>query len=314
MLLAVAALCAAQVHAQSWPSRTVRIIAPFSPGGSADTLGRLVAHKLSESLKQSFVVENRAGAGGVLGADLVAKAAPDGYTLVISGVASHVIGPALSKTAPFDAIRDFTHIALIGGPPIALVVHPSLPPKSLREFIEFTRGDVALAYASPGTGTQGHLVGELLKQSAGLNLTHIAYKGAGAAIGDLVANHVQAASMTLNTAGPQLRAGRIRALAFTSAARVADYPDVPTFRELGYPQLVSTAWFSLSGPARMPDDIARRLNIEVRRALQQPDVRERFRAEGIETADYDVAAFNRFVADEIRRWTPIVRASGAQTD
>ena len=291
----------------------MRIIAPFSPGGSADTLGRMVAQKLSESLKQSFVVENRAGAGGLLGADLAAKAAPDGYTLVISGVASHVIGPALSKAAPFDAVRDFTHIALIGGPPIALVVHPSQPARSLREFIEFTRGNVALAYASPGTGTQGHLVGELLKQSAGLNLTHIAYKGAGAAIGDLVANHVPAASMTLNTAGPQLRAGRIRALAFTSAARVADYPDVPTFRELGYPQLVSTAWFSLSGPARMPDDITRRLNAEVRRALQQPDLRERFRAEGIETADHDVAAFNRFVADEIRRWTPIVQASGAQS-
>ena len=315
VLLAMTLFPAAAVLGQAWPTKPVRIIAPFAPGGSADTLGRLISLKLSDAFKQSFVIENRAGAGGTVGADLVAKAVPDGYLLVISGVASHVIGPALSKSIPFDPIRDFSHIALIGGPPIALVINPSVPAQTLKEFVAFVKGGASpLPYASPGAGTQGHLIGELLQQAAGIRMTHVSYKGAGLAVGDLAANHLQAGSFTLNTASGQLRAGRIRALAFTSQSRIADYPEVPTFRELGYPQLVATTWFSLSGPAHLPADIVLRLNTEVRRALQLADVRERFRAEGIESIDYDVAAFNRFVAEETARWAPIVRASGARAD
>src|SRR3989449_10515231 len=169
--------------AQGWPAKTVRIVVPFAPGGTADTLGRLVSQRLSETLKENFIVENRAGAGGVIGSDLVAKAAPDGYTLVVSGVATHFNAPALSKTFPFDPLRDFTHIALFGGPPGALVIHPSLPLKDLKQFIPYAKAEGGkLAYGSPGNGTQGHLIAEQLKQVAGIEMTHVPYKGAALAL------------------------------------------------------------------------------------------------------------------------------------
>lgn len=309
------AVCGANcAFAQAYPSHPVRVVAPFSAGGSADTLGRIVAQKLSEYLKQPFVVENRAGAGGLVGSEVVAKAQPDGYTLVISGVASHIVALALAKPPPFDAMRDFTHIALIGGPPIAVIVHPSVP-HDIKGFTAWAKTQGGpVAFGSPGVGTHGQLIGEMMAQALGIELLHAPYKGAAPAVGDLIAGQIKLASITLNTAGPQLRAGKARALAFTSRARIADYPDTPTFTELGYPQLVASTWFSLSGPAKMPEEVAFRLNAEVRKALQQPDVKERFRQEGIETADYDQPAFTKFVAEESRRWTGIVRKSGAKAE
>jgi tripartite-type tricarboxylate transporter receptor subunit TctC len=304
-----------QALAQTWPAKTVRIIVPFSPGGTADTLGRLVAQKLSESLKENFIVENRGGAGGVIGSELVAKAAPDGYTLLVSGVASHCIAPALSKNFPFDPLRDFTHIALFGGPPGVLIVNPALPTQDLRQFIAYAKKDPGkLAYGSPGNGTQGHLIAEQLKQVAGIEMTHVPYKGASLAVADLIAGHVPVASTTLTTAATQIKAGKARALAVSSAKRVQDFPEVPTFAELGYPELTASIWFSLSGPAGMAPEMVSRLNTEVRRALQAPDVRERLRPEGIEPGDLDPQQFTAFVGTELKRWGPIVRASGATAD
>lgn len=311
-------LCAAlspQVHAQAWPAKPVHLVVPFAPGGSADTLGRLVAQKLAESLKQNFIVENRAGAGGVIGSDLVSKAAPDGYTLLVSGVASHCIAPALSKTFPFDPMRDFTHIALFGGPPGVLVVHPSLPARNLREFIALLKSEPGKhSYASPGNGTQGHLIAEHLKQITGIEMTQVPYKGASPAVADLIAGHVLIGSTTLSTAATQIRAGKLRALAVSSTRRVPDFPEVPTFAELGYPELNASIWFSLSGPRGMTEDITNRLNAEVRRILQSAEVRERLRPEGIEAGDLDAPAFTAFVAAELKRWGPVVRASGAQVN
>ncbi len=311
------ALLAAAAPAQTWPTKPVRVIVPFAAGGSADTLGRIVSNRLGESLGQSFVIENRPGAGGVNGSDIVAKSPPDGYTLIVSGIASHVIAPALAQSAkfPFDPLRDFTHIALFGGPPSVFAVHPSLPFKTLKEFVAYAKANPGkLNYGSPGNGTQGHLIAELFKQLAGINITHIPYKGASGAVTDLIAGQIHAVSNTLTTAGTQIRAGRARALAISSAARLADYPSVPTFREAGYRDLVANIWFSLSGPAGMPAEIVTKLNTEVRRVLQLPDVRERLRPDGIEPAALDAKAFNDFVAAEIKRWVPIVRASGAQAD
>jgi tripartite-type tricarboxylate transporter receptor subunit TctC len=308
---------AASATAQTWPVKTVRIVVPFAPGGSADTLGRIVAQKLSESFGQSFVIENRTGAGGVTGSDAVAKSAPDGYTLVVSAIASHVIAPQLVQSAkfPFDPMRDFSHIALFGGPPSVFAVHPSVPAKTLANFVALAKKSPGtMAYGSPGNGTQGHLLGEMFKQEAGINIIHVPYKGASLAMTDLIGGHIAAVSNTLTTAGAQIRAGRARALAISSAARLADYPQVPTFRESGYRDLVATIWFSLSGPAGMPPEIVTRLNAEVRRVLQLPDVRERLRPDGIEPGTLDVKAFNEFVAAEIKRWGPVVRASGAQPD
>ena len=301
--------------AQNWPSKPVRLVVPFAPGGTADTLGRLVALKLGETFKEGFVVENRGGAGGVVGSELVAKAAPDGYTLVVSGVASHCIAPAMSKNFPFDPLRDFSHIALFGGPPGVLVINPALPVKDLRQFIAYARAENGkLAYGSPGNGTQGHLIAEQLKQVAGIEMTHVPYKGASLAVSDLIAGHLTVTSTTLTTAAAQIKAGRARGLAVSSLKRIPEFPDIPTFGELGYPELTASIWFSLSGPAGMPPEIVNRLNAEVRRALQLPDVRERLRPEGIEPGDLDPQQFTAFVASELKRWAPIVRASGAQAD
>jgi tripartite-type tricarboxylate transporter receptor subunit TctC len=300
---------------QAWPAKPVKIIVPFAPGGSADTLGRLVAQKLSEQLKANFIVENRPGAGGALGSDLAAKAAPDGYTLVVSGIASHVIAPLLPNGTPYDPVRDFTHIALFGGPPAVLAVHPSVQAKNLREFVALAKSKPgALSYGSPGNGTQGQLVAELFKQRAGIDLQHVPYKGASGAVTDLIAGHIPAVSTTLTTAASQIRAGRARALAISAAARLPDFPDIPTYAELGYPELVATVWFSLSGPANLPADIVERLNAEVNRALELSEVRERLRPEGIVPNRLSAREFSAFVADEVRRWGPVVRASGAKND
>ena len=301
--------------AQDWPARPVKIVVPFGPGGSADTLGRLVAAKLSEQLKETFVIENRGGAGGAVGSEIVAKAEPDGYTLVVSGIASHVIAPQLPRGTPYDPMKDFTHIALFGGPPAVLAVTPSLPAKDLKEFISLAKAKPgAISYGSPGNGTQGQLVAELFKKLAGIDLQHVPYKGASGAVTDMIAGHIQSVSTTLSTAAGQIRAGRARALAISAEKRLPDYPDIPTFAESGFPDLVATVWFSLSGPAGLSPQIVERLNAEVRRALELSDVKEKLRHEGITPNRLDAKEFNAFVADELRRWGPIVRASGAKND
>jgi tripartite-type tricarboxylate transporter receptor subunit TctC len=308
-------ICVLITQAHAWPDKPVKLIVPFAPGGSADTLGRLVAQKLSEHLKEGFVVENRAGAGGTLGSEVAAKAAPDGYTLVVSGIASHVIAPLLPQGTPYDPVRDFTHIALFGGPPAVLAVNPSMEAKDLREFVALAKAKPgALSYGSPGNGTQGQLVAELFKQRAGIQMVHVPYKGAAGAVTDLMAGHIQVVSTTLTTAATQIRAGRARGLAVSAPRRLPDFPDIPTYAEMGYPDLVATVWFSLSGPANMPADIVNRLNAEVNRALELPEVREHLKVEGIEPNPMSVREFNAFVAEELKRWAPVVKASGAKND
>ncbi|MGE5149180.1 MAG: Bug family tripartite tricarboxylate transporter substrate binding protein [Rhodospirillaceae bacterium] len=298
-----------------WPERSVRIVAPFAPGGTADTLGRLVAAHLSERLKQSFVVENKPGAGGAVGSELVAKSDPDGYTFVVSGIASHVIAPNLPRGTPYDPLKDFTHIALFGGPPAVFAVNPDLPAKTLKEFVALAKSQPGkLTYGSPGNGTQGQLVAELFKREAGIDLVHVPYKGASRAVQDLLGGQISSVSTTLTTASGQIKGGRARGLALSSAKRLADYPDIPTFAEQGYPNIIGTVWFSLSGPAGVPADIVNKLNAEVRAALKSPQVRERVRHDGIEPNDLDARQFTAFVAEELKRWAPIVKASGAKND
>ncbi len=314
-LLIALSLSCGTAFAQAWPAKPVRIIVPFAPGGTSDTLGRIVAQKLTESMKQTFVVENIAGAGGLIGSDRVAKASPDGYMLVVSGVATHAILPTMSKKVPYDAVRDFTHIALFGGPPSVLAVNPSVPARDLKEFIAYAKSQPGkLSYGSPGNGSQGHLIAENFKQLLGIDMLHVPYKGAALAVNDLIAGHIPAISTTLTTAAESIKGGRARALAVSSASRVPDFPDVPTFAELGHPELTAVIWFSLSGPAGMPQDIVQRLNTEVRRILQLPEVLQRLRPDGIEPGNLDPKAFTAFVAAELKRWAPVVRASGAQAD
>jgi len=306
------AIIAAPVYcadAPDWPTRPVRIVAPFAPGGSADTLGRVVAEKLTVKFKQNFVVDNRAGAGGVVGSELVAGSAPDGYTLLVSGIASHAIAPAMSKVS-FDPVKSFTHIALFGGPPIIVVVHPGIEARTLAQFVTLSKASPqGISYGSPGLGTNGHLVAELFRMKSGSNLVHIPYKGAALAMADLAGAHIPSSFNTLSTAAVHVRSGRARALAHSAARRVSAFPDVPTFVESGYKDLVAITWFSLSGPAGIPQAVVKQLNAAVREALSSPELRERLAAEGTEPNDLDAAGFTRFVSAEVARWAPIARAA-----
>ena len=305
----VAAFAASSPQAQEapWPQHAVKVVVPYSPGGSADTLGRLVALGLSEAFKQPFVIENRGGAGGVIGSQQVAKAAPDGYTLVVSGVGSHVIAPAENPKA-MDPIKEFTHIAMLGGPPIALAINADLPITDVKGFIAYAQSKPGgVSWGSPGKGTHGYLIGEVFELATKTNMVHVGYKGAAPAMADLLAGHIPASFTTLSTAGPHIQSGRLRALAISSSQRLRQYPEVPTFAELGYPRLTALTWFSLSGPAGMPPDLVSRINLEVRKVMHSPAVLEQLEKGAMETFDWDVARFNQYFIDEIKRWSPLVK-------
>lgn len=310
---AVAGLVAAPFVARSqpdWPAKPIRLVVPYAPGGSADTLGRLIARHLQDALKQNVVVENKGGAGGLIGSKEVAKSAPDGYTLVISGIGSHVIAPVEAPNS-IEPMKDFTHVALLGGPPLAMAVNAQQPMKDLKGLIAHVQGSAqGLSWGSPGQGTHGHLTGELFRQINKLNMVHISYKGAGPAVADLLGNQIPAICCTLSSVNAHVDTGKLRLLAVSAAKRVAAYPDVPTLAELGYPQLTGTTWFSVSGPPGLPAAVVERLNAEIRRGLQSAPVRAAMAAESMESTDYDAPAFTRFVGAEIARWAPAVRSLG----
>jgi tripartite-type tricarboxylate transporter receptor subunit TctC len=291
----------------AWPQKPIRLVVPYAPGGSADTLGRALAKHLGEVLGQSVVVDNKSGAGGLIGSQQVSKSAPDGYTLVVSGIGSHVIASA-DKVA-FDPLKDFTHIALFGGPPIAFVVNAAQPYRDVAGFISHVSADSkGVSYGSPGQGTHGHLTAELFRAAHKLNMVHISYKGAGPAVTDLLANQIPAAFMTLSSANAHIVSGKLRLLALTAPHRLAEFPNVPTFAELGQPNLTGTTWFGLSGPPGLPPAIVERINAEVRRGLQTPAVKAMLAAESMVTTDMDAATFTRFVGSELERWGPPARA------
>ena len=297
--------------AQEWPAKPVRIIAPFAPGGSADTLGRIIAEQLSDTFKQQFFVENKPGAGGVVGSQLAAHAEPDGYTFVISGIASHVIAPIINSTTGYDPLKDFTHVAYIGGPPIVVIVNPALGVKTLADLIAYgKKTGEKLTYASPGAGTNGHLVAEYFAHRAGLGVEHIPYRGAAPGVLDVVAGHLRFGSMTWTTASGHIRAGTVLPLAVSSNERLPDQPDVPTLKELGYPELVCTTWFSLSAPAGVPAAIVDKVNREVIKALGRPDVQKRLAQDEMISEPMTAAQFTQFVQSELDRWRPIARHAG----
>ena len=318
VLIALCALLGAAtgaLSAEPWPSKPIKLVVPFSAGGSADTLGRIFARVASESLGQQIFVENRPGAGGVTASAQVARAEPDGYTLVVSGVASHAIAPALNANTGYDPVRDFTPIAYLGGPPIVWVVHPSLNVRTLDGLLDvIRRSPTPVSYGSPGAGTQGHLIVAYLARRLSLPIQHVPYKGAGPAMFDSVAGHVKLASVTWTTALSHIQSGALIPIAVSADQRLAEYPDVPTFKELGYPELIATTWFSISGPQGIRKEIVGKLNQAFVQALDHPDVRERLRQEGIASSPMDADAFAQFVETEVARWAPIVKASGAGAD
>ena len=311
LLVALLCLAVGHAHAQAWPNKPVRIIAPFAPGGAADTLGRLIADQLTTTFKQQFFVENRGGAGGIVGALAGAQADPDGYTLVVSSIASNVISPVFNSNVGYDGIKDFTHIAYLGGPPSTMVVHPKLGVKTFQEFVALARKSKdPVTYISPGTGSHGFLVAEYVAQQSGYKLSHIPYKGAGPAVADLIAGHVLMGNTTFSSIVEQIRAKRVIPLAVTTDKRIAEMPDMPTFREQGL-DLVAATWFSLSGPKGLSMDIAQRLNTEVNKAMKTEIVQKRLALNSIESRFMSIAEFNKFVEQENARWAPIAKSLSA---
>jgi tripartite-type tricarboxylate transporter receptor subunit TctC len=308
-LIVALSLLYENVHAQDWPMRPVRIIVPFAAGGAADALGRVIARHLGDFYGQTFVVENRTGAGGLIGAAAIATSPPDGYTLMVSGVASHVIAPVVSGKSTFDPMRDFTHIAYLGGPPIVLVVNPQLGVTSYPEFVKAAKSaSEGVGYVSAGVGTHAHLVAEYLARKEGLKLTHIPYKGSVPALADLLAGHVKAGVMTWASPAPHFSTGRVRGLAVSTGRRPQSHPEIPTFKELGHDDLIAETWFSLSGPARMPRPIVESLNREVAKVLQTSEVRDLLAKDGIEVRIMTSDEFTAFVESEFARWAPIARS------
>jgi tripartite-type tricarboxylate transporter receptor subunit TctC len=305
--LAMLALATPVAPAAEWPIRPIRIIAPSTPGGVADTFARLLAEFLPPLLHQPLIVDNRAGAGGLIGAAAAAHAEPDGYTLVTASIAYHVIAPAVSPNPPFDPIRDFTHIAFLGGPPNTFVVPPAFDVRSVKELIARAQGGRPLDYVSPGVGTLSHLLVEYFDQQAGIAMQHIPHKGSSQAMVDLIAGNVMIGSMTWSSAVGQVRAGTVVPIAVSSGARLADFPNVPTLREEGFDDLVALTWHALSGPAGLPRDVVQKLNEAVNAAWATPALRQRLADDAIVAEPMSPQAVTEFVTSEVRKWGPIAR-------
>jgi tripartite-type tricarboxylate transporter receptor subunit TctC len=315
LVLAASVLAIQAVQAQAYPSRPIRLVVPFPPGGSADILGRALAQRLGDGLGQSVVVENRPGAGTAIAAELVAKAAPDGYTLMLGTVSSHAINPALNPKLPFDPLRDFTPIAPVASIPFALLVHPSVPARTLPEFIGYARSKPGkLDYSSAGSGTSNHLAGELFEAMTGTYMVHIPYRGSAPALQDLIAGRVSVMFDLVLTAAPHVRSGAVRGLAVTGAKRSAALPDLPTIAESGLSGYEVSAWFGVFGPAGLPRPVVDRLNAEIARALAASDLQQRLASQGAETLAGSPDEFAAYLKAEIAKWGKVVRDAGIRPD
>jgi tripartite-type tricarboxylate transporter receptor subunit TctC len=316
VLVTVGTLLVAPAHAQpNYPSKPIKLVVPFPPGGPLDTVGRTIAQKLSESWGQPIVVENKPGAGGNIGADSVAKAAPDGYTILMGALSTHAVNPSLYPSMPYDAVKDFAPITLVATTPNVLVVNPSLPVHSAREFIAYAKANPGkLNFGSGSTGSAGHLAGELFNLETGARMVHIPFKGAAPATQALLAGDTQLMFDNLATATPHVKAGKLRALAVTTAQRSKLAPDLPTMAEAGLAGFDISTWFGLFAPAGTPRDIVAKWNAEVVKLLEAPDMRERLAAQGAEAAPTSPDKFAAFVASEARKYARIVKESGAKVD
>jgi tripartite-type tricarboxylate transporter receptor subunit TctC len=315
--LLVAALAAALVaaapftaaSAEDWPSRSVKILVGFSPGGSADQFGRLVAQELSTSLGQQFYVENRPGNSGSLAASLTAHSDPDGYTLMIGGSGPHITIPAVNPKIGYDPIKDFTHIAMIGADVYVLAANPALGARDIAGLIKYAHAQEApLTCSSPGPGSLGQFLLEDFKRQAGIAVTHVPSPNSG--VVDVLGNHINMTLTSFLTIGEQIRAGQVIGLAASSTERNPVYKDVPTFTEQGYPDITGATWFWLAGPKNLPPAIVEKLNSEVRRILKLPKIREYFDRQALLSMDADVAETNRFLAAEVSRWGSFAKTFG----
>jgi tripartite-type tricarboxylate transporter receptor subunit TctC len=313
-LFVLCSLFSSETMAQAYPSKPIRLIAPVAPGGGLDLIARLLSERLGRALGQNVVVENVSGGGGAIASSAVAKAPPDGYTLMLGFVATHGTSPAVRKL-PYDAVADFTPIAMVGGTSNVLVVESSSKITNLKEFVEYAKKNPGkLSYGSAGAGSLTHLGMEQFKQAAGFFAVHVPYRGAAPAFADLIGGQTQAMMASLAGATPHIRSGRLRALAVTGTQRHRLYPDIPTFEELGYKGFDGVQWYGVLGPAKMPEVIVRRLNEEVNRLIQSAELKERLAGESLEMMPMTPERFGQFIKNDIARWAKLARDRKIEVD
>lgn len=314
VLLIVALAGAASATAQNYPARPVRLIVPSSPGGGTDISARIIAPRLSEYLGQQVVVENRPGAGTMIGGEAAARSAPDGYTLLM-GISTLAINPAIYKKVPYDALKDFAPVSQAVALPNVLVAHPSLPVKTVKELVAFARARPGqINFASAGLGTSPHLSVELFLSMTGLKMVHVPYKGSGPGVTDLVAGHVPLMMPNMLSALPHIKSGRLRALGVTSAKRASRASDIPTIAEAGVPGYEAVQWYGVLAPAGTPRPIITRLHAEVVRVLQQSDIKERFLSDGAEAVGSSPEEFAAFIRAETGKWAKVIKDAGLRPE
>jgi tripartite-type tricarboxylate transporter receptor subunit TctC len=313
--ICVPSLTLAQAPTSAFPNKPIRFVVPYPAGGPLDVIARLLGQKVAESTKQPVVVDNKPGAGGNIGADIVAKSPADGYTLVMGAVATHAINPTLYASIPYDPVKDFAPITQVASTPNVLVVNPSVPASNVREFIAYAKANPGkLNFGSGSTGSAGHLAGELFKAQAGVQMTHVPYKGAAPAMQDLVGGQIQLMFDNLASSLAQVKAGRVKALAVTTAKRTALAPDLPTIAESGLPDFDISTWFGVFAPAGTPKETLDRLHAEFTKALAAPDVREKMLALGAEPVGNRPEEFAAYIRAERDKYARVIKASGAKVD
>ncbi len=309
------ATSAAQAQTSAYPTRPIRAVVPLAPGGGTDTVARLVAAKMSEQLGQQMVIDNRGGGGGIVGTDLVAKATPDGYTLLMGSITTNAVNPVLYKKLPYDHIRDFAAISMIGTVPNVLVVHASLPVKSVKEFLAYAKANPGkVSYGSSGVGSATHLSMALISSMTGVSMLHVPYKGAGAAVADVLGGQLQALCSSLAGLLPHIKSGRVRALGVTTSKRNPQLPDVPTLAESGMAGYEVTIWYGWFAPAKTPVAIVARLNTETVKALNSNDLKDRLTLQGLDVGSSTADELTAFVKAETVKWAKVVKESGAQLE
>ena len=302
------------IFAADYPNRAVTIIAPVSAGGGLDLVARTVAERLTKALGQSFIVDNQSGGGGSIAAQKVARATPDGYTLMLSYVGTHGTNPAVRKL-PYDAIKDFTPIAMVGGTPNVLAIYSGLPIKTLKEFVQYAKDNPGkMNYGSAGQGTLTHLSMEQLKQQAGFESTHVPYRGIAPAFTDILGGQTISMMPGLAAALPHIKTGKVRPIAVSGLKRHPLIPDVPTFKELGYDGFEGVQWYGISGPTNLPPNIVNFLNTEINKAIQSPELKERLSSEAIQPMPMSPEQFGQYIKDDIARWSKIAKARNIQLD
>ena len=315
LALAIIAAGAPAAAQDAYPSRSVKIIAPQAPGGGVDLVARLLADKLRVAMGQAFVVENQAGAGGAIATQMTARAAPDGYTLMIGYVATHATNPAVKRNLSYDAIKDFTPIAMLGGTPNVLVVARAVPVNTLQEFVAYAKANPRkVDYGTSGVGTLNHLLMEQFKRASGVPSLAVPYRSIGQAFTDAMGGQIQVIFPGLAAAMPHVRSGAFKPLAVTGDQRQPLLPDVPTFKESGYEGFNGLTWYGIVGPANLPEPITRKLNEEINKVLVSPGLRDAFNAEALTVMPMTPPQFGRYIADEIVHWTAVARASKIEAE